>query len=369
MKKEIAKQPLIKCSGFTPLHLSGCGLGQLIFILLIVLTNNIYSQTAIPVTEGNPLPIRLVGNGISKDTLLVKLMGLDSLNFNIGNSGDGNNLDSGLFVTQYNLDTVKNNRALVNHIHDLNYIIDSLNKKLNIKDSNIMYVTPKLLKDSLTNLRNNLPTNNGGEMNFVKTVASPLAVNSNGQLSIPIASGSANGYLSSANWTTFNNKPNLIASNVTNGTSASAARADHPHTVANITGLKDTLQQLRTTIGNFGITGNGYWADFTSNFPGSFSFNLDRIRFRIEHTSGMEEGPYPSREHLCYSRHIRYRLMDNELRAGNFYIHNMCLFPMYEYLSEVDAWNNTRFYYQVAIFMLYNIPETAINFEIWIPTN
>jgi hypothetical protein len=46
----------------------------------------------------------------------------------------------------------------------------------------------------------------GGEANYIKSVTSPLSVNSNGNLSIPVASGSANGYLSSTNWTTFNSK-------------------------------------------------------------------------------------------------------------------------------------------------------------------
>jgi hypothetical protein len=69
------------------------------------------------------------------------------------------------YVTQSNLDTVKDNRALINHVHNFNDVTglaDSLNKKVNLKDSNLIYVTPKLLKDSLTNLRNTLPAGGGG---------------------------------------------------------------------------------------------------------------------------------------------------------------------------------------------------------------
>jgi hypothetical protein len=161
-QNKIAKQPrLLSCNGLALLHLSGLRLGQLIFILLIVLTNNIYSQQAIPVTEGNPLPIRLVGSGISKDTLLVKLMGLDSLNFNIGNSGGSNKLDSGLFVTQYNLDTVKNNRAFKNHPHEFDDIVglsDSLNNiqveilnLQNIVNTNINNIEPDTTAIAYTN--------------------------------------------------------------------------------------------------------------------------------------------------------------------------------------------------------------------------
>jgi hypothetical protein len=115
-----------------------------------------------------------------------------------------------------------------------------------------------------------------GTSGLLGSATSPLFISSN-NITIQQATGSQNGFLSSTDWTTFNNKQNVLTLTTT-GTSGAATLIGSTLNIPNYT-ENDTLQSviLRNNVTNTGFTisnsNNSYTSPASTNVPFIYLYN------------------------------------------------------------------------------------------------
>lgn len=143
--------------------------------------------------------------------------------------------------------------------------------------SAVNYTQQLQARDGIVALKSDIPT-----AGTPLTAASPLSYNSGtGVISIPVANGSTNGYLSSTNWTTFNNKlsnslpnTNIFVGNGSNVATPVSMTGDLSINNTGATILNNIKGKTVPSFAGLGLKGVLYYNGFTAFTLNDFGYGI-----------------------------------------------------------------------------------------------